>query len=302
MKIVVRILSVVLLTVGVLAQTGCGGGSVSKDPFVKIGASSVELKGEFTDTIKNLYDNNCVVVDGLSNVAFNNDGKGYNRQLKKSDSNPESPIIVVGRPKSMSMKEDMDFSYTSYGFMKKYFEDKDADVSFVNDVRIGDAVDTVAEKFEGKGLCLDRIGFIVFIADGKVVDMDKYVKMANDYCDTSAKDSHIAYFTGRTDLSMEELKSYSAYTSTYGILANPISQINAIRAMSDIEFGVADESRDYFTGIYASLFAAMDLSGKFTDNEIKNLYSLEVDLDGNVVCHVATRYEYMADWEEQYLE
>ena len=54
--------------------------------------------------------------------------------------------------------------------------------------------------------------------------------------------------------------------------------------------------------IYASLFAAMDLSGKFTDNEIKNLYSLEVDLDGNVVCHVATRYEYMADWEEQYLE
>lgn len=297
MKKTVRILMAAFLTFGVLTQTGCAANSSDKAPFVKIGDAKVELKGEFADSIKALYDNNCYVTEDYAATVYKEDGTGYNKELKPSDIDKSKPVVGVSRPKYVETEETMDFAYTTYDFMKSNFADKEVEVSFVNDVKLGDDAKTVSEKFGGKGMYSERVGFVGFVADGKPVDMEKYTKMAQDYLKTSFPASGAVYYNGRDDLSKEEAKAYAAYMDTYGILSAPFGQLSSLM-VSFGSVGIAEENMEYLTAIYAPTFAAMDLSKQYTNKKIKSLYSLEVNLDGDVLCHVATRSKYMKEWED----
>lgn len=294
MKRIIRLFGAVLLTVGLLVQTGCGGKSVSKTPFAKIGEESIELKGEFADSIKSFYDNGCYVLDVLSGIGYAEDGSGINNKLYFNNVDQTKPIMCVDIPEYWRNTNLTDCVYTSYNFIHKYFEN--VDVSIVNDIKLGDDAKTASDKFDGKGVYNEKVGFAVFIADGKIVDMDKYIKMANEYLETTFPNSQVNYFTGRDDITAEESKAYTGYGGTYGILSNPLSQISSLQVMTDAKLGVTEENSEYLSMLYSALFASMDLSKMYGDGKISNLYSVEVSVDGDIICHVATHAQYVKDW------
>ena len=106
---------------------------------------------------------------------------------RSTDIDKSKPVVGVSRPQYVETEETMVFAYTTYDFMKSIFADKEVEVSFANDVKLGDDAKTVSEKFGGK-----------------------YTKMAQDYLKTSFPASGAVYYTGRDDLSKEEAKAYKS--------------------------------------------------------------------------------------------